>query len=305
MVLHAQQAETQSTDRRTPRTPFDPGCRHPQESETLDRRWALRISWPSKCKSPDERERSPGGHAQHGHLHGAHVWSRLSRHGENDARRGSGIPPRHHRAPTWPRRQGPQRQGLQLETTSRKRDLAITASAAPFSSTASISFVLTTRVDRVHRDRNTALLADSLQEHRPPSLMLLRRCQKSRKTARQAKKRQAVEAQVGKRSRRSTRFPSTKPVVPTGTCVASLVTALTFQSRLPSRRRAMPRESVNNETSNARKMSKLGRDCSRYQDRYGICWKLSGTAGRTVTTTVTCPSVGTGGQGESVAHHRS
>ena len=49
-----------------------------------------------------------------------------------------------------------------LETTSRKRDLAITASAVPFSSTDSISFVLTSRVDRVHRDRNTALLADSL-----------------------------------------------------------------------------------------------------------------------------------------------
>ena len=114
-----------------------------------------------------------------------------------------------------------------------------------------------------------------------------------------------LAADRGKKSRRSTRFPSTKPVVPTGTCVASLATAITFQSRPPSSQRAMPRESVNNETSNARKMSKLGRDCSRYQDRYGICWKLSGTAGRTVTTTVTCPSVGTGGQGESVAHHRS
>ena len=49
------------------------------------------------------------------------------------------------------------------ETTSRKRDLTILATAAPSTSTASISFVLTTRGDRVHRDRNTALLADSLR----------------------------------------------------------------------------------------------------------------------------------------------
>ena len=48
------------------------------------------------------------------------------------------------------------------ETVLRKRDLAIKSSAAPSSSTASIFFVLTTEVDPVHRDRDTALLADSL-----------------------------------------------------------------------------------------------------------------------------------------------
>jgi MYXO-CTERM domain-containing protein len=42
---------------------------------------------------------------------------------------------------------------------------------------------------------------------------------------------------------------------------------------------------------------------ARYQDRYGIYWKLSGTAGGTATTTVTCPVLtpgdggGTGGAG--------
>jgi hypothetical protein len=38
---------------------------------------------------------------------------------------------------------------------------------------------------------------------------------------------------------------------------------------------------------------------SRYKDRYGIYWKLSGTAGGTTTTNVVCPSVstGTGGTG--------
>ena len=38
---------------------------------------------------------------------------------------------------------------------------------------------------------------------------------------------------------------------------------------------------------------------SRYQDRYGIYWLLSGTAGGTATTTVVCPTVGTGGTGGS------
>jgi hypothetical protein len=38
---------------------------------------------------------------------------------------------------------------------------------------------------------------------------------------------------------------------------------------------------------------------SRYKDRYGIYWKLSGTAGGTATTTVTCPNVTTGGAGGS------
>jgi DUF1680 family protein len=36
---------------------------------------------------------------------------------------------------------------------------------------------------------------------------------------------------------------------------------------------------------------------SRYKDRYGIYWKLSGTAGGTATTTVTCPNVAPGGSG--------
>jgi DUF1680 family protein len=36
---------------------------------------------------------------------------------------------------------------------------------------------------------------------------------------------------------------------------------------------------------------------SRYKDRYGIYWKLSGTAGGTATTNVVCPSVGTGAGG--------
>jgi MYXO-CTERM domain-containing protein len=39
---------------------------------------------------------------------------------------------------------------------------------------------------------------------------------------------------------------------------------------------------------------------SRYKDRYGIYWKLAGTAGGTATTAVTCPNVtpsGTGGAG--------
>jgi hypothetical protein len=36
---------------------------------------------------------------------------------------------------------------------------------------------------------------------------------------------------------------------------------------------------------------------SRYKDRYGIYWKLAGTAGGTATTTVTCPAVATGGSG--------
>jgi MYXO-CTERM domain-containing protein len=36
---------------------------------------------------------------------------------------------------------------------------------------------------------------------------------------------------------------------------------------------------------------------SRYKDRYGIYWKLSGTAGGTATTAVTCPTVSTGGSG--------
>ena len=49
-----------------------------------------------------------------------------------------------------------------LETSPRKRDLTILASAPSSPSTNSISFVLTIRVDRVGRDRNTALLADSL-----------------------------------------------------------------------------------------------------------------------------------------------
>ena len=38
---------------------------------------------------------------------------------------------------------------------------------------------------------------------------------------------------------------------------------------------------------------------SRYLDRYGIYWKLSGTAGGTATTNVVCPTVGTGGTGGS------
>jgi MYXO-CTERM domain-containing protein len=38
---------------------------------------------------------------------------------------------------------------------------------------------------------------------------------------------------------------------------------------------------------------------SRYTDRYGIYWKLSGTAGGTATTNVVCPTVGTGGTGGS------
>jgi hypothetical protein len=36
---------------------------------------------------------------------------------------------------------------------------------------------------------------------------------------------------------------------------------------------------------------------SRYKDRYGIYWKLSGAAGGTASTTVTCPTVTTGGDG--------
>jgi hypothetical protein len=37
---------------------------------------------------------------------------------------------------------------------------------------------------------------------------------------------------------------------------------------------------------------------SRYKDRYGIYWKLAGTAGGTTTTTVTCPNGNaTGGSG--------
>jgi len=36
---------------------------------------------------------------------------------------------------------------------------------------------------------------------------------------------------------------------------------------------------------------------SRYKDRYGIYWKLAGTAGGTATTAVTCPTVATGGTG--------
>jgi DUF1680 family protein len=36
---------------------------------------------------------------------------------------------------------------------------------------------------------------------------------------------------------------------------------------------------------------------SRYKDRYGIYWKLSGTAGGTATTTVTCPTVSVDGSG--------
>jgi DUF1680 family protein len=38
---------------------------------------------------------------------------------------------------------------------------------------------------------------------------------------------------------------------------------------------------------------------SRYQDRYGIYWILSGTAGGTATTNVVCPTVGTSGTGGS------
>ena len=36
---------------------------------------------------------------------------------------------------------------------------------------------------------------------------------------------------------------------------------------------------------------------SRYKDRYGIYWILSGTAGGTVSSTVVCPAVGAGGAG--------
>jgi len=36
---------------------------------------------------------------------------------------------------------------------------------------------------------------------------------------------------------------------------------------------------------------------SRYKDRYGIYWKLAGTAGGTASTAVVCPTVGTGGTG--------
>jgi len=36
---------------------------------------------------------------------------------------------------------------------------------------------------------------------------------------------------------------------------------------------------------------------SRYKDRYGIYWKLAGTAGGTTTTAVTCPNVTPGGSG--------
>ena len=36
---------------------------------------------------------------------------------------------------------------------------------------------------------------------------------------------------------------------------------------------------------------------SRYLDRYGIYWNLSGTAGGTATTTITCPTGSTGGTG--------
>jgi hypothetical protein len=36
---------------------------------------------------------------------------------------------------------------------------------------------------------------------------------------------------------------------------------------------------------------------SRYKDRYGIYWKLAGTAGGTTTTAVTCPNVSAGGSG--------
>ena len=59
-----------------------------------------------------------------------------------------------------------------METTSRDRDLASLASAAPSSSAAPISFLLTERVDRAQRDRNTALLADSLHD----GFLLGKRC---------------------------------------------------------------------------------------------------------------------------------
>jgi hypothetical protein len=49
-----------------------------------------------------------------------------------------------------------------METILRKSDLPIMASVASSSSTRLISFVLTTPIDRAQRDRNAALLADSL-----------------------------------------------------------------------------------------------------------------------------------------------